>query len=107
MLITDQDAAQLIDLSIRYTCAKLQVREFGIIEHDELLAGIRRKDPETCGILMEFLTSYRAWFQFHKNLDRDGKQGALSHAEIQELEALSTKKDAGRTRITERLRHLA
>jgi hypothetical protein len=106
MFITKQDAAQLIDLAIRYTCVKLRVSEFGIIEHDELLAGIAAKDAETHRLLRDFLTSYSAWFEFHESIDRQGKQGRLSETETRHLMELSNRKDATRAQIVKQLKSM-
>ena len=106
LFISDEDAAQLVDLAIRYTCAKLRVPEFGIIEHDELLSRIAARDAEVHRLLSDFLISYRPWFEFHKNIDAEGRQGQLTPAEIQHLMRLSDRKDATRRLIVERLKSI-
>ena len=104
MLITDQDAAQLIDFSIRYTCVKLRISEFGIIEHEVLLHAIESVNPDVHKLLMDFLTSYAAWFELHKEIDRQGKAGRLSADETKQLIAFSDRKDKARTLIVEKLK---
>jgi hypothetical protein len=106
MCITDQDVALWMELGIRYTCAKLRVPEFGVIDHGELLARIATKDVEVHRLLTDFLNSYKAWFEFHKEIDRQGKQGRLSAGETQQLMTLTERKDTTRARIVERLQSI-
>lgn len=106
MWITDLEVAQFTDAIIRYACLKVRVAEFGIIEHDALLAAIAAKDPQTHQLLTEFLDGYRAWFEFHKEIDQQGKQGLLSAAETARLMTLTDQKDATRERITQRLQSI-
>lgn len=104
MVISEQDAVQLMDFSIRYTCVKLRVSEFGIVDHGQLLAMIAIKDAEVHRLLTDFLNSYNAWLDFHKEIDRAGKQGRLDGAETQRLFLLTNAKDTARGRIAERLK---
>ena len=104
MLISDQDAAHLIDFSIRYTCLKLRISEFGIIDHDVLLHAIASVNPDVHKLLTDFLTSYAAWFEFHKEIDRQGKAGRLSTDETKQLISLSDRKDKVRALIVEKLK---
>ena len=103
MLISRQDTGQLLDFAIRYTCVKIRVSEFGIIEHDVLLHGIERVNPEIHNLLTDFLTCYEAWYQFHEEIDRQGKQGQLNADETRQLMCLSDRKDAARRFLTDRL----
>src|SRR5688572_6150732 len=104
MLITDQDAAQLIDLSIRYTCVKRWISEFGIIKHDVLLHAIESVNSDVHKLLTDVLTSYAAWFKLHKEIDSQGKSGRLSADETKQLISLSKRKDKARELIVEALK---
>jgi hypothetical protein len=106
MFISDQDAAHLVDLAIRYTCARLHIPEFGVIDHDELLSRIATRDSEIHRLLIDFLASYRAWFQFHKQIDAEGRQGRLTAAETQRLMSLTDTKDNTRNLIVEKLKSM-
>lgn len=104
--MTRADVAYLLEVSIRYTCAKLSIDDFGVISHEELLGAIRAVNPAICSLLTEFITSYQEWFAFSVKCDEEHKNGQLTADEYQKLLNLIQKRDQSRIAITDRLKQI-
>lgn len=97
--MTQANVYEFFDLSIRYICQRVGAPEFGIIEHDELLAGIARANPQLHEKTRAFLDAYRNWFEFTDKLIREGRAASSNDADLHRLNELVRSRDETREQL--------
>ena len=106
MLISDYDVEATLQFAIRYTASRLGATETEWKTVHELREEIGQLDPEIGRLLSEYIDAYLNWYRWHKEIDRTGKQGALTADEQRELVDLTAARDRTRSVIANRIREL-
>lgn len=66
----------------------------------DVLDSVRGTHPELAAGLSDFLKAYRSWYEFHRKIEAEGREGNLTPTEVGELTRLVQRKDAARARFT-------
>ncbi len=106
MFISDYDVEVTIRFAVRHTARRLRIPDGDWKTIHELREDITQRDPEIARSLSEYIDAYLRWYQWHKSIERAGKQGVLNTDEKRELIQLTEARDKTRSTIAEQVRGL-
>lgn len=99
MSMTKRDVSEFFDLSLRYICQRVGAPEFGVIDPNDLLAGIARGNAQVYQATIAFLDAYRKWFDFSDELIRMGRPAISNSNDLTKLNRLVRERDLTRERL--------
>ncbi len=106
MKITEEDVKEMTRFIARNISRKLKVSDPDFKSIPELINEIQTLDSVTFMIMDNFLKTYHEWYNFHKRIDKEEKQGNLSSAETEELAELIQGRDITRKELMDRINSL-
>ena len=96
LFITEQDVKELENFASLTAAMKLRIVDPEFMTTDERITKIRMQNQEFSKFLDSFLEAYWKWFNFHKKIDSENKQGKLNGEETVELGKLIDARDKTR-----------
>ena len=97
--MTRADVYEFFDFSIRYLCRLVGAPEVGVIDHEELLGGVERRNHELYDYAVDFYIAYREWFNFTDELISASRAAVDSAEDCARLNQLVARRDFTRLRL--------
>lgn len=99
MWVTEADVNMLRAWATQRLAEKLGIQDPEWMTSVELVELIEQVDPNGAQLLGRFNDAYREWFDFHVEIERDGKSGKLNATEQHRLHALIKARDESRVAL--------
>jgi len=73
---------------------------------DELRQEIQRRDEDASQVLDRFFAAWSQWYEFHRQIDENGRTGRLTSEQHQQLETLIGERDDARAALIRKTKQL-
>ena len=103
----DADELNLLSWSVRNIATKMGIDAVDFKTVNELLVEIQYADPQTRGILTDFMDSHLDWQHFHEKVRAAGQEGQLTDEQQADLALRVGRRNAAREAIVARAAELA
>ncbi|HWE94220.1 MAG TPA: hypothetical protein VG269_09670 [Tepidisphaeraceae bacterium] len=100
-LISEIEVLAHVGHVARKVAEKLRIKDFDWLPTVELLTQIDKADSKARGHLGSFISAYRHWYAFHREMDQVGKQGFLNSHEAARLVNLVGMRDKTRRELAD------
>jgi len=104
--VNDLEVYQYLDWIIRYSCLKAGAPEFGIVDHAELINGIARSNSDIYKLVSDFVSAYKSWFEFSKQMISIWESGRPTTSELEKMTSLTDQRDQVRRLLADKLKSI-
>jgi hypothetical protein len=105
MEISDAEVRDLIQIVVGRTGRAVGINAQPKVGANAVINEIRSRDPRLADALSSFLDACLGWLDFHKCIEADGRQGAMTPEEFGEIVGHANARNQARKRLLAELEH--